>query len=124
MINVKTSGDFKNTERFLTQASKINYPAILKKIGQAGVIALASNTPFDSGLTADSWKYEIHRTRSSLTITWTNSNVVDGVPIAIIIQYGHATRNGSYIQGRDYINPALRPIFDSVTNEIWEEATR
>jgi len=105
----------------LTRAPKINYTAILERYGQEGVRALALNTPLDSGLTAVSWKYEIHREGTSLSIMWTNSNVVNGVPIAIIIQYGHATRNGGYVQGRDYINPALRHIFDKMANTMWEE---
>ena len=121
MIKIHHRGSFRRLERMLTRAPKINYASILERYGQEGVRALALNTPLDSGLTALSWKYEVHREGTSLSIMWTNSNVVNGVPIAIIIQYGHATRNGGYVQGRDYINPALRHIFDKMANTMWEE---
>lgn len=124
MIEIKQSGDFKNTEKFLTRASKLPYLDILNKYGQIGVNALASATPIDSGLTASSWDYSIKMTKNSFKIYWTNSNRVGSVLIAVILQYGHATRNGGYVQGRDYINPAIQPIFDSMQDEVWKEVTK
>lgn len=124
MVVVKHKGDFKNTEKFLQKLSKFDAMSVLKKYAQEGVAALAAATPVDSGLTARSWGYEITRTKDSYTISWTNTNIVDGVPIAVIIQYGHGTGNGGWVQGRDYINPAIRPIFDKIANEAWREVTR
>lgn len=100
---------------------KREYMAIFDKYGNEGVLALSAATPVDSGETAKSWSYKIRQTKSGIKLTWTNSNVVDGIPIAIIIQYGHGTRNGGYVQGLDYINPAMRPIFEKLTNELWKE---
>ena len=96
----------------------------LDKYGREGVAALASATPVDSGLTASSWYYEIENKNGSATITFYNSNIQSGVPIAIILQYGHGTRNGGWVQGRDYINPAIQPIFDKITDEAWREVTK
>jgi hypothetical protein len=96
----------------------------LDKYGREGVAALASATPVDSGLTASSWYYEIVRTNGSVTINFNNSNIQNGVPIAVILQYGHATGTGGYVQGRDYINPAIRPIFDRIANDAWREVTK
>lgn len=124
MIVVKHRGSFKNTEAFLNRAMKKNYREILEKYAKKGVQALSSATPVDTGLTANSWDYEISYTKNAFSISWTNSNVVNGVPIAIILQYGHATGGGGYVQGRDYINPALQPIFDQLAKEVWEEVTR
>lgn len=124
MVVVKQSGNFNNLERFLKQAAKTDYLPIIQRYAQEGVTALASATPIDSGLTANSWDYEIHRSGSSFTISWTNSHVVDGVPIAIILQYGHGTRNGGYVQGYNYINPAIRPIFDKIAEGVWKEVTK
>lgn len=123
MVVFKHHGDFSKTTRFLKGASKINYRGILERYGEEGVRALSAATPVDSGLTASSWGYEVKITKTSYSIAWTNSNVVDGVPIAIILQYGHGTRNGGYVQGRDYINPAIRPIFDKIANSVWQEVT-
>lgn len=124
MITFKQYGNFKKTERFLTRVERAEYTKVLEKYGRAGVDALASATPIDSGLTASSWGYEIRISGASFSIVWTNSNVVSGVPIAIILQYGHGTRNGGYVQGRDYINPALKPIFDKIADEAWREVTK
>jgi hypothetical protein len=88
------------------------------------VAALKSATPVDTGLTANSWYYKIERTKSSISITFNNSNIQNGVPIAIILQYGHGTRNGGWVQGRDYINPAIQPIFDKITEQAWKEVTK
>jgi len=95
----------------------------LDRYGQAGVDALSSATPLDSGETASSWGYRIKKRKNSVVIEWTNSNVVDGVPIAVILQYGHGTRNGGYVQGRDYINPAIRSIFDQIAADVWKEVS-
>ena len=124
MVVISHKGNFRNTESFFNRNKKLNYTAILKKYAQDGVDALASATPIDSGLTADSWGYDIQVSNGSATIRWTNSNVVDGVPIAIILQYGHGTRNGGYVQGIDYINPALKPIFDKLAKDVWKEVTK
>lgn len=95
----------------------------LDKYARAGVAALASNTPVDSGVTAAAWGYEITSSKGSFTITWTNSNIVGGTPVAVMLQYGHGTGTGGYVPGRDYINPALKPIFDQITNEAWRVVT-
>lgn len=121
MISLKHMGNFNNTEKFLKKATRAEYLRILNKYGREGVAALASATPVDSGLTADSWSYKIHISKSSYSLLWTNSHRVDGVSIAIILQYGHGTRNGGFVQGQDYINPAIKPIFDKLANEIWRE---
>lgn len=121
MVIVKQKGDFSKTEKFLNIISKKLYYRNLQKYAEQGVAALASATPVDSGTTANSWNYEIRQTKNSVSIYWTNSNVNKGVPIAIIIQYGHGTRNGGYVQGRDYINPAMRPIFDKIAENVWKE---
>lgn len=96
----------------------------IEKYAQEGVNALKAATPHDTGKTASSWSYEIKRTNNSITINFNNSNIVNGVPIAIILQYGHGTRNGGYVKGRDYINPAIQPIFDKLTNDAWKEVTK
>lgn len=123
MVIVKQKGDFSKTEKFLNSISKKQYYRNLQKYAEQGVAALASATPIDSGTTANSWDYEIRQTKNSVSIYWTNSNINKGVPIAVIIQYGHGTRNGGYVQGRDYINPAMRPIFDKIAENVWKEVT-
>lgn len=124
MIVIKHKGNFNNTEKFLKRASNLDLKRILDKYGQEGVNALVSATPVDSGVTANSWNYRINTSKDSFTLSWINTNVVNGVPIAIVLQYGHATKNGGYIQGRDYINPAIQPIFDKIAEEAWKEVTR
>ena len=123
MIVITQSGNFNNTERFLNGAKKLDVKRILESYAKEGVRALSSATPVDSGLTASSWDYKINISKGSQSISWTNSNVVDGVPIAIILQYGHGTGTGGYVQGRDYINPALRPIFDKIADSVWREVS-
>lgn len=123
MIVFRQRGDFNNIEKFLKRAKKNDFYKNLDKYGREGVAALASATPIDSGLTASSWDYEIREGRNSVNIYWTNSNINNGVPIAVIIQYGHGTGTGGYVQGRDYINPAIRPIFDRIANNVWKEVT-
>jgi len=123
MIKLTTKGNFNHTERFLKKMSKAEFYKVLDKYGQKGVQALSTATPVDTGKTAESWNYYIKKTKTSAYIYWTNSNVNNGVNIAIILQYGHGTRNGGYVQGRDYINPAMRLIFDEMANAVWEEVT-
>lgn len=121
MITFKQKGDFSKTLRFLNQNRNVDYTNILKKFGEIGVSALASATPVDTGLTASSWGYEIVKEKNSYAIYWTNSNIKNGVNIAVILQYGHATRNGGFVQGRDYINPAIQPIFEFIASNAWKE---
>ena len=123
MITIKQKGDFKKTERFLTRAQRINLRNILTRYGEVGVEALRQATPSDTGKTANSWSYEVVVNDGSSSIYWSNSNVNKGVNIAIILQYGHGTRNGGYVKGRDYINPALQPIFDEIAETAWKEVT-
>jgi hypothetical protein len=124
MIVFKQHGNFNKTEKFLTNAEKAEYLQILEKYAKEGVNILANATPIDSGKTANSWGYKVYISKNVASINWTNSNIVSGIPIAIILQYGHGTRNGGYIQGRDYINPAIKPIFDKIVDELWGEVTR
>lgn len=124
MISISHKGDFNKTDKFLRGVITSDYVRILEKYGREGVSALSSATPKDSGETASSWDYEIRHYTGGASITWTNSHVEDGIPIAILLQYGHATRNGGYVYGRDYINPAVRPIFDKIASEIWREVTK
>lgn len=125
MIKFSHKGNFDNTERFLKKGSTLstNYARILEKYAIIGVNALSANTPIDSGKTAGSWDYKISITHDGAEIIWTNSNDADGTPIAILIQYGHATRNGGYVQGRDFINPVMQPIFDKISNDLWMEVS-
>jgi hypothetical protein len=124
MIKISHSGNFDKTEKFLKGVTNSNYINILEKYGREGVEALSAATPVDSGETAKSWGYEIKQTRGGIKIYWTNSNIINDVPIAIIIQYGHVTSNGGYVQGRDYINPAIQPIFDKIADDVWKGVTR
>lgn len=124
MITFRHKGDFSKTFRFLDRAKNITNLEIFNKYGQKGVAALASATPVDTGKTANSWSYKIERKNSSLSIVFYNTNIQNGVPIAVIIQYGHGTRNGGWVEGRDYINPAIQPIFDEIVNELWKEVTK
>lgn len=123
MITFRQKGDFSKLTRFLERAKKAVKVSDLDKYGREGVAALASATPVDSGLTANSWYYEIENQNGSATISFYNSNVNKGVPIAIILQYGHGTRNGGWVQGRDYINPAIQPVFDKIAEAAWKEVT-
>lgn len=116
-------GDFKQTEKFLKQAFGRKYLNVLESYAQQGVQYLASATPVDTGYTASSWGYEIIQNDDGFSICWNNTHVNKGVNIAIILQYGHGTRNGGYVVGRDYINPAMRPIFDKMADAAWKEVT-
>ena len=124
MIKLRQKGDFSKLTRYLEKAKESVNLGILDKYGREGVAALASATPVDSGLTATSWYYEIHRWPGSVELSFWNSNTNKGVPIAIILQYGHGSGTGGCEQGRDYINPAIQPIFDKIANEAWREVTK
>lgn len=124
MIEFTQKGNFNKTTNFFDRIITGRFLSNLQRYGQEGVEALASATPVDSGETANSWRYEVKLDKKSYTITWFNSHVEDKIPIAILIQYGHGTRNGGYVQGRDFINPAIQPIFDKIAEEAWKEVTR
>lgn len=121
MIRINARGDFKRTDKFFNRLLNFLKVQRLKYYAEQGVKVLSEATPKDTGLTAASWSYEIEKTPTGLNIRWLNSNIQGGVNIAVILQYGHGTRNGGYVQGRDYINPALRPIFDKMAKDAWEE---
>lgn len=124
MITFGGKGDFSKVTHYLEDLKNVFKMGVLDKYGRMGVDALASATPVDSGETAASWSYETDFTDDSASITFYNSHVNKGVNIAIILQYGHGTRNGGYVVGRDYINPAVQPIFDKITEEVWNEVTK
>ena len=121
MIVFSQKGNFNKTEKFLKKALNADFYKSLERYAQEGVRALSAATPIDSGTTANSWGYEIKKGRNSVNIYWTNSNINNGVNIAVILQYGHGTNGGGYVQGRDYINPAIRPIFDKIAENAWKE---
>lgn len=121
MITFKQKGNFSKLNRYLERVKEVAKIGILDKYGQAGVEALSSATPTDTGLTASSWYYKIERTKTSATIQFLNSNINDGVPIAVILQYGHGTGTGGWVEGRDYINPAIQPVFDQIAKDAWRE---
>lgn len=124
MISFRHKGDFSITTKFLERIKKDVVSIDLDKYGRAGVEALAAATPIDSGKTASSWEYEIIKNKNSIVIRYYNTNVQNEVPIAVILQYGHATKNGGWVEGIDYINPAIQPIFDSIVKEAWGEVTK
>lgn len=124
MITFRQRGSLSKTTQFLERAKHVVRLSDLDRYGREGVAALASATPVDSGLTASSWYYEIAYTKSGVKIMFKNSNVQNGVPIAIILQYGHGTGTGGWVQGRDYINPAIQPIFDRLADDAWREVVK
>lgn len=124
IIEVKEKGNFNKTENWLKKLHKAQFLKHLDNYGEIGVRALSESTPIDTGETANSWGYEIEVDGDSATITWTNSNVEDGwFNVAVMLQYGHGTRNGGYVHGIDYINPAMRPVFEQIVKDIWMEVT-
>lgn len=123
-IGLKSKGNFKNTEKFLKNNKNFDLSWKLNKYGLLGASLLAAATPMDTGKTAESWGYEIQKSQNGIKLVFTNSNESQGVPIVILIQYGHATKNGGYVLGRDFINPVVRPLFDDIAKEIWEEVTK
>lgn len=124
MISFSHKGDFSNLTRFLERAKSAVNLGILDKYGREGVAALASATPVDTGLTANSWEYDVSYGQGSATLSFYNTNIQNGQPIAILLQYGHGTGTGGWVQGRDYINPAIRPIFDRIAEDAWREVTK
>jgi len=124
MITFTQKGSFKNTERYLARLKTAQLYAVLNKYGSLGVAALSNATPVESGETAAAWTYTIEQRPGYYSIHWRNTHVHEGRPIAILLQYGHGTGTGGYVQGRDYVNPAVRPIFDQMANEAWKEVTR
>lgn len=124
MISFRQKGDFSKVTKFLERAKESVRLGVLDKYGREGVAALASATPVDTGLTASSWYYTIENKNGVATLSFGNSNIQNGVPIAIILQYGHGTRNGGWVQGRDYINPAIQPLFDKIADAAWREVTK
>lgn len=124
-IKIRQRGNFSKTEKFFERCKNLFKLGILDRYGREGVNALSMATPVDSGKTASSWRYEIVNEGGQLKLTFVNDEETrDGTPIAILIQYGHGTRNGGYVQGRDFINPAVKPVFDKLANELWKEVTR
>jgi len=125
MFSITSKGNFNHLEKYLKKSLGNDYMSILEKYGQRGVQALAAATPLLSGETASSWDYRIVKQKDgALAIEWINTNINNYVNIAIILQYGHGTRNGGYVAGRDYINPALQPIFDELAESAWKEVTK
>lgn len=120
MFSITTSGSFKNAEAFLRKLAKGDIYKGLEQLAQEGVGALASATPIDSGLAADSWTFTIERSAGSCTISWSNFDVENGFPVAIMLQYGYGTGTGGYVAGQDYINPAIRPVFDRIADKVWK----
>lgn len=124
MVRFRQKGDFSKLSNYLNRVKEVAKISDLDRFGKAGVDALAAATPVDTGKTADAWSYEITHRRGVATISFHNSNINKGVSIAIILQYGHGTRNGGYVEGVDYINPALQPLFEDLAEEAWKEVTR
>ena len=124
MITIESQGEWKLTRNWFDRMTKLDLALIMNQFGKEGVSALAAATPSRSGFTSKSWNYEVTRKGNNWKITWTNSNVNKGANIAVLIQYGHGTRNGGYVVGRDYINPAIRPVFDKIAQKAWKEVTR
>ena len=124
MIKITHSGDFKNTEKFFNKVVKREYMKLFDQVGRAGVEALQEATPKRTGKTAASWSYTVTQNREGISISWNNSNRNDGANVAILIQLGHGTSSGAYVKGVDYINPALKPVFDAFANKVWWEVTR
>ena len=124
MIRFESKGDFSRSIKWLQKLQRAEFYKRVNAIAAQGTSALASATPVDSSKTAQSWSHEVKITRTSCRVEWHNSNVNQGVPIAIILQYGHGTGTGGYVAGRDYINPAIRPIFDKIAEDVWSEVTR
>ena len=123
MISIRHKGDYGKLTKYLEKMKRTARISILDKYGKAGVEALESATPKDTGLTSKSWYYKIEVTGKTATLTFCNSNIQNGIMIAIILQYGHGTGNGGWVEGRDYINPAIQPIFDEIVNDAWKEVT-
>jgi len=123
MISFAVTGDFKSTEEYLKHVKNLRILGILESYGEAGVSALSAATPVDTGLAAGDWSYDVRAHNGTYAIYWTNTDVESGFPVVIMLQYGYATGTGGYVQGRDYINPAIRPIFDNIADKVWKAVT-
>lgn len=124
MIKIRQKGDFSKTIKFMNGSRDAIKKFNIDKYGREGVAALSSATPVDTGRTSQSWYYKVERTKDSIRLSFHNTNIQNGVPIAIILQYGHGTRNGGWVEGRDYINPAIQPVFDKISQDAWKEVVR
>ena len=124
MVTIKCVPKFKKTDSYLERLKEVFKSGLLDKYGKMGVDALRDATPKDTGLTSESWVYDIARVNHTITITWRNTNLNNGVPVAVLIQYGHATRNGGFVKGIDYVNPAMAPIFQQIAEEAWKEVKK
>lgn len=123
MISFTSRGSFDKMEKFLREMQHLNVRRIIEPYAREGVNALAAATPVESGLAANSWDYNIKTSRGGVTVEWTNSNVENGFPVVIMLQYGYATGTGGFVAGRDFINPAIRPVFDKISNAVWKAVT-
>lgn len=121
MIEIEAHGSFDKTDKFLKAMSNREHMLALEGFGQRGIDALSSATPVDTRLTADSWRFKLVQGRGKYTLTWFNTNVANGIPVVVLIQYGHGTGTGGWVEGRDFINPAIQPIFDQIANDVWEK---
>lgn len=124
MITIRSKGDFSKTKRYLDKLRRAIQLGIFDKYGREGVAALASATPVETGETANSWHYEVTRSSTGVSLIFTNTHINKGVNIAIILQYGHGTGTGGWVEGRDYINPSIRPVFDKLSENLWREVTK
>lgn len=120
-LHISSIGDFERTIRFLTKMKRGDYMDRIKECCERGVVALSRATPVETGKTAESWSYEIRTTFDGLVVYWTNANVINGFNVSVGLQYGHGTGTGGYVRGLDYINPAMRPVFEEIANDIWQE---
>lgn len=118
-----SDGDWSKTEQFLRKMQQLQVDSVVAAAAQRGVVALQRATPKDTGLAAGSWGYTIEKARGSITINWTNTDVENGFPVALMIQYGHGTGTGGYVQGQDFINPAMKPVFDEIAETVWKAVT-
>jgi|SRR5215204_5022355 len=123
MISADVSGSFRKTESFLINLNRINILHIMDENGKLGVKVLSEATPIETRRAASSWGYEVGKRNNIYTITWTNSDIENGFPVVIMLQYGYGTGTGGYVQGRDFINPAIKPIFDRIANSVWKAVT-
>lgn len=123
IISVTTTGSFKHIEGFFERTKRKNLIKCLEPYGEKGVQLLAAKTPVDSGLTAESWSYEIANTKNGVSIVWKNSSMSNGVPVVILIRFGHATRNGGYVEANDFISPVVKDLFKEMADDIWKEVT-
>lgn len=123
MISFNTSGDFNSTMKFLKNTSKLDILSILNSYGEEGVAALSSATPVVTGLAAGAWSYDVHVHKGVYSIAWTNTDIEHDFPVVIMLQYGYGTGTGGYVQGRDYINPVMKPIFDQIADKVWKAVT-